>query len=277
MSRRIVLGQDHRLRLVPGRDKYVKTWGFFGMVRRVLAAGLALGLLLSISACSGHSANDISLPASSSDFADKNFQDVANDLHKVGFTSVETKPLGDLITGWVHKDGSVKEVAVDGDSGFSTDSSYPRNVKIVVSYHSFPQDGGGAADTSATKTPIAVKPVEPKPAPAPSVRPVREAEARWLEIMMVTKPSDLIAQAGYDPSYAPLDAIQPGWGGSTDDYLRIRVQEPLDDGQVKRLGINVLNLIGPDFPNITGVIFTDSNGIDHNFFRSEAPGADLKP
>jgi hypothetical protein len=95
--------------------------------------------------------------------------------------------------------------------------------------------------------------------------------------MDITKPLDLLTRSGYDPSYAPLHAIQPGWGGSTDDYLRITVQEPLDDEQVQRLGINVLNLIGPDFPNITGVIFTDSNGIDHNFFRSDAPGADRKP
>ena len=104
---------------------------------------------------------------------------------------------------------------------------------------------------------------------------VAEAEARWLEIMQVDQPTDLINQDGYD-YYAPLHLIHPGWEGSTTSYLRITVQEELDDEFVQRLGINVMNLLGPEYPDMQGVVFSDSAGIDHNFNRHEAPMADLE-
>lgn len=103
---------------------------------------------------------------------------------------------------------------------------------------------------------------------------VAEAEARWLEIMQIDQPTDLISQDGYD-YHAPLHLIHPGWEGSTTSYLRITVQDELDEEAVQRLGINVMNLLGPEYPDMQGVVFRDSTGIDHNFYRREAPMADL--
>lgn len=99
-----------------------------------------------------------------------------------------------------------------------------------------------------------------------------DAEARWLEMHMIEKPLDFLSQEGYD-YYAPLHAIRPGWEGSVNGWLEIKVQERLTKEDVRRLGINVLNFIGPEFRDISGIVFTDSNGIDHNFYRRDAPMA----
>lgn len=107
-----------------------------------------------------------------------------------------------------------------------------------------------------------------------SVSAVAEAEARWLEIMQIDQPTDLVNQDGYDYE-APLHAIHPGWEGSTTSYLRIQVQEELDEESVSRLGINIMNLLGPEYPDLQGVVFRDSTGFDHNFYRREAPMANL--
>ncbi len=129
-----------------------------------------------------------------------------------------------------------------------------------------------------TPTPEPVKTRTPKPTktkapePTPTTVPVADAEALWLSMHGISSPIDFLSQEGYANDLTnPLYAIQPGWGGSTDGYLEIKVQEPLTDDSTKRLGINVLNFIGPEFPDVSGIIFTDSNGIDHNFYRSQAP------
>lgn len=107
-----------------------------------------------------------------------------------------------------------------------------------------------------------------------SVGAVADAEARWLEVMQIDQPTDLVNQDGYDYA-APLHLIHPGWEGSTTSYLRIKVQEELDEESVRRLGINIMNLLGPEYPDLQGVVFRDSTGFDHNFYRREAPMANL--
>lgn len=145
--------------------------------------------------------------------------------------------------------------------------------------------GGGRSDGSAPEhTPVVEQieapdeeeATEPAPTSTPAVRPVAEAEALWLEMHGVSSPLDFISMEGYqNNANNPLYAIRPGWGGSTSGYLEVQVQESLNRESAKRLGVNILNLIGPEFPDIDGIVFTDSNGIDHNFYRREAPLADV--
>ncbi|MFZ4841155.1 hypothetical protein [Mycetocola saprophilus] len=128
--------------------------------------------------------------------------------------------------------------------------------------------------TTASEAPVPTPEVS---SPAPEVAAVSPAtaEARWLEMHNVSSPTDFLSMPGYENSLAnPLYAIQPGWGGSTDGFLEIKVQEQLTKESVKRLGINVLNFIGPEFHGIKGIQFTDTQGIDHLFNRGSAPLAD---
>lgn len=104
---------------------------------------------------------------------------------------------------------------------------------------------------------------------------VSEAEQAWYDMHMIEEPIDFLTMDGYENTLDnPLYAIIPGWGGSTNGYLEIGVQETLTEASTERLCINVLNFIGPSFPDIDGIVFTDKDGLDHNCFRSQAPLAD---
>lgn len=109
------------------------------MVKRFLTCTLTVALLVLTSACGNSSAPDnaISMPSSSKDFEGTGYEKVVDDLAKAGFSNVESKALDDLITGWLTKEGSVETIAVNGDSLFTTDDSFPKDAEIVVSYHSF--------------------------------------------------------------------------------------------------------------------------------------------
>jgi hypothetical protein len=77
------------------------------------------------------------VPSSSRNFEGKNFQDVIRDLERAGFTNIKTEIIYDLITGWLISDGSVNNVSINGNTSFSSDSWFPKNAKIIVTYHTF--------------------------------------------------------------------------------------------------------------------------------------------
>ncbi|TFB62022.1 DUF4839 domain-containing protein [Cryobacterium sp. Hz7] len=113
------------------------------MLKRIITAGLVLALTLSVAACGSDTtlaADQARMPASSADFKDEEYQDVVKSLQEVGFAHVETKALGDLISGWLNSPGSVKEVEINSVASFEQGEVFQRDVTIVVSYHSFPDD-----------------------------------------------------------------------------------------------------------------------------------------
>lgn len=124
------------------------------MDRRYVAVGFAFAVLLSVTACSSSSDTDVepaasqsaaadggaTVASSSDDFEGQMYQEVADQLSSAGFTSIETKALGDLTTGWLKDPGEIKEVSIDGQSSFGKGDSFPTGATIVISYHSFPED-----------------------------------------------------------------------------------------------------------------------------------------
>lgn len=113
------------------------------MVKGVVSLVLAMVLLTSVAACSRGeklAADQANMPASSKDFEGEQYQDVVDVLHDAGFTNVETKPLGDLLTGWLHGDGETKDVEIGGVASFDEGDTVQRDVEIRLSYHSFPKD-----------------------------------------------------------------------------------------------------------------------------------------
>ena len=120
--------------------------------------GAILFVLLIVFACaigscggSGSTPHDgkISVPESSDSFEDDNYKDVVDRLKSAGFTNVKTEGLGDLITGFLHKEGEVKEVSVGGDVDYSTSDRFSPSVKIVVRYHSYPADDDSSGKTES--------------------------------------------------------------------------------------------------------------------------------
>lgn len=183
-------------------------------MRHLLAAGLASALLLSTAACgtdsgSAESVPDdtVTMPAFSEDLADENYEDVLDDLREAGFTNVETEALGDLITGWLTKEGSVEAVEVDGDSEYSTEDRYPKDVEVVVAYHSFP------ADEEETPEP-SVSAEEPASSPEPSASPEPIKET------LTVKNNEALAAllAGSEGDYKRIKQFATTYAGETIEF-----------------------------------------------------------
>ncbi|ONI38767.1 hypothetical protein AN639_07145 [Candidatus Epulonipiscium fishelsonii] len=80
------------------------------------------------------------------------YQDVVKDFKDHGFTNVKTKAIDDLILGWITKDGEVKSVSVDGNLGYLTDDSYPADVEVIVTYHTFPIEDENTEEENQLET-----------------------------------------------------------------------------------------------------------------------------
>lgn len=78
------------------------------------------------------------VPAASNSLLRRDFQEVVADFEAAGFINITTEGMGDLITGWLTRDGSVREVSIDGISSFDADRVFPVDVEIVIIHHSFP-------------------------------------------------------------------------------------------------------------------------------------------
>ena len=84
-----------------------------------------------------HTVREIYAPISSENAEGENYKDVVDKFEKAGFVNVKSKPIYDLITGWLKSDGDVEEVLVDGDSDVTTYSSFRPDVEVVIKYHTF--------------------------------------------------------------------------------------------------------------------------------------------
>ena len=66
-----------------------------------------------------------------------NYVEAGDRLQELGFTEIYEKPIRDLVTGWVKKDGTVEKVTVGGSSPFKKNGIFPYDVEIVIEYHTF--------------------------------------------------------------------------------------------------------------------------------------------
>ena len=113
-----------------------KYWWVYAALMGALVLILAIGAVNE----SKDSAGKISVNISSSELVGENYEDVVSNLENAGFTNIETEVLDDLVTGWLTKDGEVEKVEIDGTTPFSSDSKFEPNAKIVVTYHTFPEE-----------------------------------------------------------------------------------------------------------------------------------------
>jgi len=80
---------------------------------------------------------NIRLPYVLSNFNEENYNDVISELEDAGFTNVKTIAKGDLILGWLNKEGEVASVTVGGTTEFDSSDRYPVDTEIIIEYHSF--------------------------------------------------------------------------------------------------------------------------------------------
>ncbi len=118
-------------------------------------------LVLGVLACN-ENANTVAMPTSASDLKGENYQDVVTRLKAAGFASIETTPIDDLIIGFLKKDGEVERVSVDGTTDFEANSRFPKGARIVVTYHTFPEEAPETAEESSTAGAETTKVVTPE-------------------------------------------------------------------------------------------------------------------
>ena len=106
-------------------------------------------IVLLLTAC-GESADDgkINAPVSS-DMEDAMYGDIVAKFENAGFTNVKTEKLEDLVFGWLTEDGEVEEVSINGETTFSTDSRYPSDATVVVTYHTFEVEEESVSESSS--------------------------------------------------------------------------------------------------------------------------------
>lgn len=78
-------------------------------------------------------------PGGSSYHGGRDYKDVVSDFEDNDFTNIDTEKLEDLITGWITKDGEVESVSVDYDVDYTAKEWYPNDVKVIITYHTFPE------------------------------------------------------------------------------------------------------------------------------------------
>lgn len=84
-----------------------------------------------------HVVKNIYMPVSYKDAKKMNYTELEDNLNEAGFVNISTQAEYDLITGLITKDGSVKDILINGDTGFSENSSYRPDVEIIIIYHTF--------------------------------------------------------------------------------------------------------------------------------------------
>lgn len=105
----------------------------------LIVSGIVGGYFFSHSnAFFAQTGNKIRMQSSAKELKGKNYQQVQAQLQTSGFTNIETKVLNDLITGWLTKDGEVENVSVNGNVDFLAGSKFPKDARIVITYHTFP-------------------------------------------------------------------------------------------------------------------------------------------
>ena len=84
-----------------------------------------------------HDKKEITLPFSSSRLKNKTRTEIGDRFLELGFKEIYEKPIRDLVTGWIKKDGSVERVTIDGNPVFKKKATYKFDVEIVIEYHTF--------------------------------------------------------------------------------------------------------------------------------------------
>lgn len=84
-----------------------------------------------------HEKREMIIPFSEKNLRKMNCVNVCETFRQLGFTEIYEKPIYDLVTGWVKKDGAVEKVTIGEEYPFKKNSMFAYDTKIVVEYHTF--------------------------------------------------------------------------------------------------------------------------------------------
>ena len=133
----------NNIKMIAITDIYVGSSYYVGQVEQVVISGssyFVVGDHIPYDAeiiITYHIKRQITIPFSERELRKLNYGTVINKLKELGFTEIYEKPIKDLITGWIKKDGTVEKVTIGKTYPFKRNSVYPYDVKITIEYHTF--------------------------------------------------------------------------------------------------------------------------------------------
>lgn len=83
-------------------------------------------------------------------FVSQKYTDVMQQLSGAGFTNISTEKIPDLIVGFLHDEGDVVEVSINGSTQFTKGEYVDRNAMIIIRYHTYP-DGSSTDPVSSNE------------------------------------------------------------------------------------------------------------------------------
>lgn len=98
---------------------------------RSLLIAITVIMLVILTSC-----GKIKIDKSSADYARMNYQEVSDELTKLGFNNISSEEIADLASKGQVPDGAIESVTVSGES-FEAGSSFPKNAEILIKYHTF--------------------------------------------------------------------------------------------------------------------------------------------
>lgn len=84
-----------------------------------------------------HEKREIKVPFDAKSLLRQNYIEVGDNLMELGFTKIYERPINDLKTGWLTKNGSVEKVSIAGNDTFNKNSTYKYDAEIIIKYHTF--------------------------------------------------------------------------------------------------------------------------------------------
>jgi len=84
-----------------------------------------------------HVKREITIPFSERELRRFSYVDAGDKLQELGFTEIYERPIRDLVTGWIKKDGSVEKITIGNVYPFKKNSVFDYDVEIIIEYHTF--------------------------------------------------------------------------------------------------------------------------------------------
>ena len=110
-------------------------------MKRILCLLLAVLFCIGLTGCEEtppkYTEGDIEISYTCSQFRNKNYQIVQQQLIDLGFQNIKLIPITDLVFGFLTKDGEVEKVTVNGHEDYTANSTFSADAKISIFYHTF--------------------------------------------------------------------------------------------------------------------------------------------
>lgn len=106
-----------------------------------LATAAAVGVIATVGTLSDKPPEDGLYPPKPASRCDNIlYTDIVAEFTEAGFQNFEYEVLDDIIFGIITQDGDVESISINGDSDFDTDTLFPIDAVVSITYHTYPME-----------------------------------------------------------------------------------------------------------------------------------------